>query len=156
MNPQLILAVITASGILLSSALLPFQTSEIYADESETNTDQGLSQKNAGSGDSTSINCGHNSIDNIANTLVCREVSPPPPTSPPTSFPPGTTVLLTLEQGCFNTLSCTVDFPEEFSLFECLELPDSDLSCRAFLRTGESVALTDCVFFGRQVLCRVA
>jgi hypothetical protein len=55
MNPQLILAVITASGILLSSALLPFQTSEIYADESETNTDQGLSQKDVGSGDQSTL-----------------------------------------------------------------------------------------------------
>ena len=31
MNPQLILAIITASGIVLSSALLPFQTSQINA-----------------------------------------------------------------------------------------------------------------------------
>ena len=74
MNPLLILAIITASGILLSSALVPFQTSEIYADESETNTDQGLSQKNVGSGDSINFNCGKNSIGDSAS-ILCESLS---------------------------------------------------------------------------------
>ena len=69
MNLPLILAIITASGILLTSPLLPFQAIEIYADESETNTEQGLSQENIGSGDSINFNCGENSIDTSASVI---------------------------------------------------------------------------------------
>jgi hypothetical protein len=82
-EPALILAIITASGLLLSSALLPFQTSVIYADESETNTDQGLSQKNVGSGDSINFNCGENSIGDSASILC--ESSPTGTGEPPTA-----------------------------------------------------------------------
>jgi hypothetical protein len=148
---MLVFAILVTFGLFLSSVILPFQTNAVYADQSETNTQQGLSQENIGSGDSTNNNCGHNSIDSIVGTLVCREGGTPSPTP----FPPGTGLLLTLEQDCAHELICTVVHPEEFFLFACLELPDG-FSCRAFLRTGESVALTDCILFGRQAFCRVA
>jgi hypothetical protein len=39
-------------------------------DESETNTEQEIKQKNVGSGESTNNNCGLNSIDNVAGASV--------------------------------------------------------------------------------------
>jgi hypothetical protein len=71
LNQQLVIVVVTISGILSSLALLPSQLYEIYADDSETNTEQGLSQENIGSGDSTNVNCGQNSISGSALT-VCK------------------------------------------------------------------------------------
>ena len=43
-----------------------------FADESETETEQELKQKNVGSGESVNDNCGQNLIDGTGtNTLVC-------------------------------------------------------------------------------------
>lgn len=67
---MLFLAIIVACGMLLSSVILPFQFNAIYADESETNTEQGLSQENIGSGESFNTNCGENSIDG-SSTINC-------------------------------------------------------------------------------------
>ena len=50
-----VFAILVTFGMLLSSVILPFQTNAVYADQSETNTQQGLSQENIGSGDSTNI-----------------------------------------------------------------------------------------------------
>lgn len=72
---MLFLAIIVACGMLLSSVILPFQFNAIYADESETNTEQGLSQENIGSGESFNTNCGENSIDG-SSTINCGG-SPP-------------------------------------------------------------------------------
>jgi regulatory protein YycI of two-component signal transduction system YycFG len=58
MNLQFISAIATILGKFLSSVLLPFQLNSIYADESETNTEQGLNQENIGSEDLTNVNCG--------------------------------------------------------------------------------------------------
>jgi hypothetical protein len=59
-----------AIGVVLAAALVAavFATSPLaYAydggDESETNTEQKLKQKNVGSGESTNFNCGENSIE---------------------------------------------------------------------------------------------
>lgn len=59
-----------AIGAVLAAALVAgvFATSPLaYAydggDESETNTEQKLKQKNVGSGESTNFNCGENSIE---------------------------------------------------------------------------------------------
>jgi hypothetical protein len=41
-------------------------TAIVYADESETNTEQEIKQKNVGSGESTQFNCGQNNIDSEA------------------------------------------------------------------------------------------
>jgi hypothetical protein len=46
-------------------------------DESETNTEQSIAQKNVGSGESTNNNCALNSIDSAAATVECR--LPPDP-----------------------------------------------------------------------------
>jgi hypothetical protein len=75
MNLQFVYAIATILGILLSSVLLPFQLNSIYADESETNTEQGLSQENIGSEDSSNVNCGQNSISGSAST-VCENSLP--------------------------------------------------------------------------------
>jgi hypothetical protein len=40
-------------------------------DESETNTEQDIKQKNVGSGESTNNNCALNSIDSAAATVAC-------------------------------------------------------------------------------------
>jgi hypothetical protein len=53
--------------------LFPFQLNNNYADESETNTEQGLAQKNDGSGDSTNSNCAHNMIDISTNVIECGD-----------------------------------------------------------------------------------
>jgi hypothetical protein len=46
----------------------------VYAqDRSETNTQQGLEQKNDGSGDSTNSNCAQNSVDSVATTCIIEE-----------------------------------------------------------------------------------
>lgn len=55
-----------------------------FADESETETEQELRQKNVGSGESTNDNCGQNLIDSTA-ALECATVTVlSPTTTPPT------------------------------------------------------------------------
>jgi hypothetical protein len=46
-------------------------------DESETNTEQEIKQKNVGSGESTNNNCALNSIDSAAATVACLVTSGP-------------------------------------------------------------------------------
>jgi hypothetical protein len=43
-------------------------------DESETNTEQKLKQKNVGSGKSTNFNCGENSIDSVIDVQACGTI----------------------------------------------------------------------------------
>jgi hypothetical protein len=45
LSSLLILALVVASGILLSPMLLPFQLPRVSADSSDTNTDQDLRQR---------------------------------------------------------------------------------------------------------------
>ena len=40
-------------------------------DESETNTQQEIKQKNVGSGESTNVNCAENSIDTLLSVQDC-------------------------------------------------------------------------------------
>ena len=61
--------------VLMAAALTGISTSA-YAtydggDESETNTEQEIKQKNVGSGESTNNNCALNSIDSAAATVAC-------------------------------------------------------------------------------------
>ena len=55
---------IAIAAVLMAAALTGlFATSPLaYADDSETNTDQSVQQKNTGSGDSANFNCGENLI----------------------------------------------------------------------------------------------
>lgn len=43
-------------------------------DESETNTEQKLAQKNVGSGASTNFNCGENNIDTVLPIQACGTI----------------------------------------------------------------------------------
>jgi hypothetical protein len=54
--------------------LYAFPTQLLFADESETNEEQALKQKNAGSRDSTNSNCGENSIDSGSIDIQCGSV----------------------------------------------------------------------------------
>jgi hypothetical protein len=55
---------IAIAAVLMAAALTAtFATPLVYADESETSTDQEVKQKNVGSGDSFNKNCAENEID---------------------------------------------------------------------------------------------
>jgi hypothetical protein len=67
------------SSVLVAAALTGIFLTSGYAqgDESETNTEQEIKQKNVGSGDSTNNNCGVNSIDaTLAASDFTRAVPP--------------------------------------------------------------------------------
>ena len=64
--------------VLMASALTGiFSTNPIAfaQDESETNTEQEIKQKNVGSGESTNNNCALNSIDSTAAATVACPVT---------------------------------------------------------------------------------
>ena len=64
--------------VLLAAALTGIFLTSGYAqgDESETNTEQEIKQKNVGSGESTNNNCALNSIDTtLAATVACPVTS---------------------------------------------------------------------------------
>jgi anionic cell wall polymer biosynthesis LytR-Cps2A-Psr (LCP) family protein len=58
---------ITIAALLMAAAMTGIFSTSAYAtdggDESETNTEQEIKQKNVGSGESTNNNCALNSID---------------------------------------------------------------------------------------------
>jgi hypothetical protein len=60
MKLSIAIAAVLVVGALVSYAAI---TPHVFADESETNTEQSIAQKNVGSGESTNFNCGENSID---------------------------------------------------------------------------------------------
>jgi hypothetical protein len=65
-------------AILTAAALTGiFSTNPIAfaQDESETNTEQEIKQKNVGSGESTNTNCAQNSIDSLAVASVTCPVT---------------------------------------------------------------------------------
>jgi hypothetical protein len=63
------------AAVLMAAAFTGIFSTSAYAvdggDESETNTEQEIKQKNVGSGDSTNNNCALNSIDSLAATVAC-------------------------------------------------------------------------------------
>ena len=65
---------IAIAAVLMAAALTGlFATSPLaYADDSETNTDQDLKQKNTGSGDSANFNCGQNLIKAGVDEQECE------------------------------------------------------------------------------------
>jgi hypothetical protein len=105
LSSLLIFALVVASGILLSSMLLPFQLPRVSADSSDANTDQDLKQKNTGSGDSDNFNCGENLIDSTVS-VICLAESPPPP-------PPETATLSVCKEVTGGTGGGT--FPADFA-----------------------------------------
>ncbi|HEU4444404.1 MAG TPA: hypothetical protein VFR94_07020 [Nitrososphaeraceae archaeon] len=81
MNKSIVIAT-----VLMTAALTGIFSTSAYAtydggDESETNTEQEIKQKNVGSGESTNNNCALNSIDTTtAATVACPVTSVGPPT----------------------------------------------------------------------------
>jgi hypothetical protein len=76
--------VIPIAAVLMAAALTGILSTSPIAfaqDESETNTEQEIKQKNVGSGESTNNNCALNSIDGAAaSTVACPVTSVGPPT----------------------------------------------------------------------------
>jgi hypothetical protein len=78
MNKAFVLVAVLAAAALTGI----FSTNPIAfaQDESETNTEQEIKQKNVGSGESTNNNCALNSIDTTtAATVACPVTSLPVP-----------------------------------------------------------------------------
>jgi hypothetical protein len=75
---------IVIASVLMAAALTGIVSTHPMAayafdggDESETNTEQEIKQKNVGSGESTNNNCALNSIDSAAATVACPVTSVP-------------------------------------------------------------------------------
>jgi hypothetical protein len=68
---------LTIATVLMAAAISGIFSTSAYAqgDESETNTEQEIKQKNVGSGESTNNNCALNSIDTTAAATVACPVS---------------------------------------------------------------------------------
>jgi hypothetical protein len=72
MNKSIVIAT-----VLMAAALTGIMSTTAFAqDESATNTEQEIKQKNVGSGESTNNNCALNSIDTtLAATVACPVTS---------------------------------------------------------------------------------
>jgi hypothetical protein len=64
-----IAAIVTAAAL---TGILSTAPMTVYADESETSTDQSVKQKNTGSGDSANFNCGENLIKAGVDDQECE------------------------------------------------------------------------------------
>jgi hypothetical protein len=77
MNKSFILVAVLAAAAL--TGIFSSTPMSVYAfeggDESETNTEQEIKQKNVGSGESTNTNCAQNSIDSLAGLSVTCPVT---------------------------------------------------------------------------------
>ena len=78
MNKKLVIASVlmaaALTGIFSTHPMAAYATDS--GDESETNTEQEIKQKNVGSGESTNNNCALNSIDTtLAATVACPVTS---------------------------------------------------------------------------------
>jgi hypothetical protein len=62
-----IMAAAVLTGILVTAPVL------VYADDTETSTDQDVRQKNTGSGDSANFNCGENLIKAGVGEQACGQ-----------------------------------------------------------------------------------
>jgi hypothetical protein len=73
---------LVTSSVLVAAALTGIFLTSGYAqgDQSETNTEQSIAQKNVGSGESTNNNCAPNSIDATLAASDFTRVAPPPNT----------------------------------------------------------------------------
>jgi hypothetical protein len=66
------MTVVLAASIL---SVIAISTPMAFADESSTETEQELKQKNVGSGESVNDNCGQNLIDSAAGFTTCARVA---------------------------------------------------------------------------------
>jgi hypothetical protein len=69
MNKKLVVALVLMAAAL--TGILSTNPIAFAQDESATNTEQEIKQKNVGSGESTNNNCALNSIDSAAATVAC-------------------------------------------------------------------------------------
>jgi hypothetical protein len=66
---------LTIAAILTVGALVVYALpTQVFADDSETNTEQKLAQENVGSGESTNFNCGRNTIESLLPIQACGTV----------------------------------------------------------------------------------
>ena len=65
-----IMAAAVLTGILVTAPVL------VYADDTETSTDQSVKQKNVGSGDSLNFNCDQNLIKAGVGEQACGQEDP--------------------------------------------------------------------------------
>ena len=65
------LAITTVLLAVAPAGILSTNSVAFAQDDSETNTEQSIKQKNVGSGESTNNNCALNSIDSAAATVAC-------------------------------------------------------------------------------------
>jgi hypothetical protein len=70
MKAIFMMAAILAVGASVAYVL----PTQVFADESETDTEQALKQKNVGSGESTNFNCGENNIDTLLPIQACGTI----------------------------------------------------------------------------------
>ena len=73
MNKKLAIATVLMAAAL--TGILSTSPIAFAQDESETNTEQEIKQKNVASGESTNNNCALNSIDSAAATVACPVTS---------------------------------------------------------------------------------
>ena len=69
-------------------------------DDSVTDTEQSLGQKNTGSGESTNSNCAENMITSASDSIECIPSGPAAPTPPPPAIP------FTISGGGSGTVTC--------------------------------------------------
>ena len=74
MNQKTIAVTTVVAAALLAGIFSTTSLAFAVGDESETNTDQKLAQKNVGSGESTNFNCGENNIDTLLSIQACGTV----------------------------------------------------------------------------------
>jgi hypothetical protein len=74
MNKKLAIATVLMAAAL--TGILSTSPIAFAQDESETNTEQEIKQKNVGSGESTNNNCALNSIDTALGATVTCTVGP--------------------------------------------------------------------------------
>ena len=91
------LTVIVVAIVIALPPLSPIPVSAL-SDESETNAEQRLGQKNLGSGESDNFNCDENMITS-ASGVDCIPSGPAPPTPPPT-------VITIITGNAVGTISC--------------------------------------------------
>jgi hypothetical protein len=69
-------SMLSVAAIMAAAALIGILSTApltIYADETETSTDQSVKQKNTGSGDSLNFNCGQNLIKAGVGEQACGQ-----------------------------------------------------------------------------------
>lgn len=94
------LTVLVVAIVIALPPLSPIPVSAL-SDESETNAEQRLGQKNLGSGESDNFNCDENMITS-ASGVDCIPSGPAPPTPPP----PPPTVITIITGNAVGTISC--------------------------------------------------